>query len=133
MKAITIKQPWAWAIIAGHKPVENRSRPTKHRERIAIHASKTIDQDGVSWLAWHNHEAYSYYKAAICKDQCGAIIGVVDVIDCVTECDSPWFFGPYGYILANPRSFEPIPCRGQLGIWNLPEQVERDVLVELGA
>ena len=33
MKAISIRQPWAWLVVNGHKDVENRTWRTKHRER----------------------------------------------------------------------------------------------------
>jgi hypothetical protein len=50
--------------------------------------------------------------------QTGAIIGEVDIIDCVTESKSPWFVGPYGFTLANPVLYDkPIPCRGMLGFF----------------
>ena len=41
MKAISIKQPWAWLIISGYKTVENRKWYTAHRGDILIHASKS--------------------------------------------------------------------------------------------
>lgn len=46
--AITIKQPWAYAVAHGHKNVENRSKPPPKavlNQRVAIHAGKAIDQD----------------------------------------------------------------------------------------
>jgi hypothetical protein len=42
MKAISVQQPWAWLIVAGLKKVENRSWPTDHRGRMAIHASSRL-------------------------------------------------------------------------------------------
>lgn len=39
MKAITVRQPWAWAIIHAGKDIENRSWKTKTRGRVAIHAA----------------------------------------------------------------------------------------------
>jgi hypothetical protein len=49
MKAITVKQPWAWAIAHGEKSVENRSRQhpwtSAIGERIAIHAGKGWDRN----------------------------------------------------------------------------------------
>ena len=44
----------------------------------------------------------------------------------------PWFFGPYGFVLAEVAAFgEPIPWRGELGFFEVPaaltlekEQVE---------
>ncbi|MEO8269199.1 MAG: ASCH domain-containing protein, partial [Aureliella sp.] len=38
MKAITISQPFATLIASGEKWIENRTWPTSHRGRIAIHA-----------------------------------------------------------------------------------------------
>ena len=43
MKAISIRQPWAWLIVHGYKDVENRTWATKHRGPILIHAGKTLD------------------------------------------------------------------------------------------
>ena len=31
----------------------------------------------------------------------GAIIGEVDIVDCVTKSTSPWFEGPFGFVLRN--------------------------------
>ena len=43
MKAISIRQPWAWLIVHGYKDVENRTWATKYRGPILIHAGKTLD------------------------------------------------------------------------------------------
>jgi hypothetical protein len=50
MKALTVKQPWAWAIVMGYKDVENRSRRTNHRGPLLIHAAKQMDADGFQEL-----------------------------------------------------------------------------------
>ena len=39
MKALSIRQPWAWLIVHGSKRVENRSRRTHYRGPVLIHAS----------------------------------------------------------------------------------------------
>jgi ASCH domain len=39
MKALPIRQPYAWLIVNGHKDIENRAWPTKFRGRVLIHAS----------------------------------------------------------------------------------------------
>ena len=52
----------------------------------------------------------------------GCIVGTVDIIDCVQESDSPWFFGKYGFVLANPVALEsPIPLKGALGFFDVPD------------
>ena len=70
MKALTIRQPWAWAIVYAGKDIENRSWKTKLRETIAVHAGLGFDRDvdlprGVKLPA----------EEEIVR---GAIIGVVD-------------------------------------------------------
>ena len=46
MKALSVCQPWAWAIVCGLKTVENRWRPTRHRGPLVIHALLVIDGTG---------------------------------------------------------------------------------------
>src|SRR5688500_15197389 len=54
-----------------------------------------------------------------------AVVGTVEIVGCVTESDSPWFFGPYGFVLRNPRRLaRPVPCAGRLGFWTVPAEVE---------
>lgn len=38
---LSIRQPWAWAIVHGYKPIENRTWNTGFRGRLLIHAGKT--------------------------------------------------------------------------------------------
>src|SRR3990167_9411398 len=40
MKALSIRQPWAWLILHAGKDIENRGWPTSFRGRFLIHASK---------------------------------------------------------------------------------------------
>jgi hypothetical protein len=40
MKALSIRQPWAWLIVHGWKDVENRNWQTKHRGRFLVHAAQ---------------------------------------------------------------------------------------------
>jgi hypothetical protein len=43
LRALTVKQPWAWAIATGHKDIENRGSGTLHSGLLAIHSSLTVD------------------------------------------------------------------------------------------
>lgn len=123
--AISVRQPWADFIIAGIKPVENRSRPTKFRGTILIHASKTIafGADEVTPAEWKK-----LIKAGLAESNdeyivpVGSIIGMVDIVDCVTSHKSEYFGGPYGWVLKNPVIFEnPIEVKGQVGIFYVPK------------
>ena len=109
MKALSIKQPWAWLICKGYKDIENRDWPTKFRGRIYVHAGRRFDNASLRLL----FESYLKQLNAF-----GAIIGEVDIVDCVTESKSPWFVGPYGFVLAHPVLYKkPIPCKGKLGFF----------------
>ncbi len=50
IKALSIKQPWAWAIVNGYKTIENRTWKTKFRGAFLIHASKQFDKKGYEWI-----------------------------------------------------------------------------------
>ena len=47
MKVLSIRQPWAWAIVAGFKPVENRTWKTGYRGPLLIHAGLREDVEDI--------------------------------------------------------------------------------------
>lgn len=138
MRIITVRQPWAWAIIHGGKDVENRVRNLagNYRGPVAIHAGLAVDEAGFehpelrrsAW--WKLRERLTH----------GAILGVVDLvgvhdsrmegygtrkgesrlgelIPLCSEWADPW---AHHLVLANPRPLaEPIPFKGALGLRNL--------------
>ena len=107
MKALSIQQPWAWLIVNGLKEIENRIWYTKYRGKFYIHASKTFDIEGYELLKNKSLPTKNQFKL-------GGIIGIAEIIDCVIESDSPWFSGPYGFVIRNAQSIEFKPCRGRL-------------------
>jgi len=125
VKALSIKQPWAWLIVNGFKDIENRNWSTMFRGRIYVHAGLSHDElvKEVILFALNrlpNSQASEFAFAITLKRMVfGAIIGEVDIIDCVTSSQSPWFTGPYGFVLSNPVLYpEPIPCKGRLGFFD---------------
>ena len=46
MKAITVRQPWAWAIVHGGKTIENRALAWSYRGPLAIHAGLRWSERG---------------------------------------------------------------------------------------
>jgi hypothetical protein len=127
---MSVRQPYAWLIVIGEKTVENRGRSISHRGRLLIHSSSNrrdykdfqADNPDValepSWIAF------------------GAIIGCVDLVDAVEmspalEAD-PWASGPHCYLLKNPIWFpKPIPCTGNVGLFNLPASLVPKVREQL--
>ena len=126
MKALSIRQPWAWLIAAGYKDIENRNWSTGFRGRICIHASSKFDKGGwVAIISGHMNISQGVQDILAHKTRWerGAIIGEVDIVDCVTQSSSPWFIGPYGFVLANPMLYDrPMSCKGKLGLFK-PEIV----------
>lgn len=115
MMALTIRQPWAYAIIHLGKDVENRSWPTEHRGPLAIHAATKLDRNGDVFL-----KRLGFAPAD--EDMVlGAVIGIVDVTDCVRNHASPWAVnGHYHWLLNNPRALSvPLQIRGQLGLFEV--------------
>lgn len=118
--ALSVRQPWAWAIIHAGKDIENRTwQAVNHglqkRGRIAVHAAKGMTRDEYD-------DAHGFMRQMIgveCPSPAnllrGGIIGSVEVIDVVKESKSPWFFGPRGLVLREPRACEFIPAVGALG------------------
>jgi hypothetical protein len=123
VKAISIRQPWAWAIFHG-KPVENRNWWSAYRGPLLIHAAKKDDIDGAWWI-FENRETLGLPMITVehlMNHTKGAFVGIVKMVACVKNYDSPWFFGPYGHVYRNAREFKAvIPFRGELGIFNVPD------------
>ena len=136
-RCLSIRQPWVWAIFFAGKPVENRNRPTKVRGRVLIHASAgmTVNEYEVFLATAHAiSEAQPLFPSGLALPSFtdlprGCIFGSVTITDCVSAHPSPWFFGPYGFVLADPKPLTtPIPYKGKLGFFN----VAVDALAEDG-
>ena len=114
IKALSIKQPYPHHIFHDGKDVENRDWPTKGRGWFIVHAgvSKTeLDMDDPK-------------EAALPR---GGVVGMARIVDCVQQMESRWFFGRYGFVLRDAFPLPLIPCRGQLGFFNLPSDVLENV------
>jgi hypothetical protein len=133
MKALTIKQPWAWAIMSAGKDIENRNWFTNVRGTIAVHSSKKLDVAEVESYKYTvlGNEFFDYPQEVNCLWEdliCGAILGTVEIVDCVKGFNSPWFFGDYGFVLKNSKRLaEPIPFKGALGFWDIPKEIEEKI------
>ena len=126
-KALSIRQPWAWAIINAGKDIENRDWPTKFRGPVCIHAAKAVPP--VRYLL-DCHEATKItgrdnMPPKLGEDfHRGGIIGVAEIVECVETSESPWFFGRYGFVLRNARPVDFIPVKGALGFFDWRKQLE---------
>lgn len=132
MKALSIRAPWWWFILHAGKDIENRDWSTSYRGPVLVHASKWWrTKDVVADWNPRGRES-SHYMSRHPIDRMhhdrGCIVGRVDIVDCVRKSESPWFFGEYGFVLANPVVFKtPIPCKGALGLFTPPDDVLRQL------
>jgi len=126
MKALSIRQPWAWLIINGIKTVENRTWKTKMRGRVLIHAGQ---QFGVSEQEYRSlRDALNEgleedgndlrLPKSLSDFEVGGIVGSVEIVDCVEECtdeyDQLWHeAGNYAFLLDKPEVSEFKPCKGK--------------------
>lgn len=167
-KAITIKQPWASLIVDGLKDIENRTWKTKFRGRVLIHVSAKkaskyqhislvelyrlgLTEEMILYANSHGfnfnsfHERTEFGKTGLIYS---AIIGSVEIVDCVINNPSIWaektkiphlgdvlddvkYLGKamkpdniiYNWVLANPIKFDkPIyNVKGKLSFWNYEE------------
>lgn len=120
-RALSVRQPWAWAIIHAGKDIENRSwQSLKHMGdplgRVALHASQGITQREYDEAAHFMGRAGVTCPPAKTLAR-GAIIGAVTIAEIVNDHASPWFMGPRGLLLRNPEICEPIPVAGALGLF----------------
>ena len=125
MKAISIRQPWASLIVAGLKPVENRTQPRKYRGPLLIHASKKFDDSfpisiltHAAWISDSMKKTPSIIRKSY--DLTGGIVGSVNMVDCVTEHDSIWFSGPYGWVFEDPKEMKFIEFKGAQSFFDVP-------------
>jgi hypothetical protein len=154
MKAISVRQPWAYLIETGQKPVENRTwKPPASMlgELICIHASAGMDRD--------DRECYE----DLCGDDEVQMLPVKDLtrgsIVAVTKLVGWWsrdfghvcapnheeefkrittgkpfdkfYCGDYGWVFGRVVPVEPVPVKGALGLWTVPTWVHTKVLRDL--
>lgn len=149
MRCISIIQPWATLIALGEKKFETRSWATKHRGELAIHASKKVDKEAFTdetiYMTLRKHGILTVNDLPT-----GAIVAITKLTNCfnvhadhsgssalLSPNESPiWWvgkdsnefiFGDYSHgrfawELQDVRRIEPIPAKGQLGLWNYPQK-----------
>ena len=123
MKAFTVYQPYAYAIVAGMKGYETRPRRTNIRGRVAVHAGKRkLELASMSVIVIPRNGVTFHY---------GAVLGTVEIVDCLpveevihTLTERERALGDYSpgrfvWVLKNPVMFTaPVPASGKQGWWN---------------
>lgn len=125
--ALSIRQPWAWAILHAGKGIENRTWCRKFRGRIRVHAGKTIDREGIRKLKEMGIEVPESLPV-------GGYVGEVTITDCIdkhaVDTGSRWAdesYGRYGFVLEEPVAYEHlVPAKGRLGIYRVTDDRDND-------
>ncbi len=142
MRALSVRQPWAWLIMYAGKDVENRSWRTDYRGEILIHAGKRWDNDirvgtkniylyalenllddhGLSFDFLKRWAAANKRQTLADAFQLGGVIGKVEIVDCVQNHESQWAVdGQWHWVLANPQPLDFYLCKGRLGLFDIKE------------
>lgn len=133
LRALTVRWPHVAAIVypapdgCVPKRTENRTRKTEYRGPVAIHAGLAWDPRSTVSLTQRHWENQGGLKGIDFEAASGAILAVADLTACHRAdgaCCHPWGeTGPevWHWVLGNVRPLsEPLPCRGQLGLWRVP-------------
>ncbi len=151
VRALTLWRPWDYAITDLGKRVENRPKPPPAAllgKRVALHAGLTYKLDGFAWPDGverpNMRDPETARKLNIRAGKLVAVAtivgwrdtrfgnGRVEVARWATGAQGariaglgldPWWLGPVGILLEDVFPLrEPVPCRGQMGWWELPEE-----------
>jgi hypothetical protein len=152
MKTISLRQPWAYLICSGIKDIENRTwkLPEKYKgERVLIHASsdKKFNYDVLNIKQYNAFLDKQTFKSDdfpfADKLTRSAIIGSVEIVDCVinhpsiwAEYTRGWPSDPkviYHWVLANPILFDKpiLNVKGKLGFWDYYLSEEYETILKL--
>ena len=134
MRAISVRQPWAWAILQLGKRVENRTWKPPAKligRRILLHALKASapaeELLALQWMAARglfSPGTMNLDWPGLANLERGGIVGRVRLVGCVSYSSDPWFMGPIGWLLDEATSIPFVACRGALGCWKAPQDVE---------
>ena len=133
MKVISLLEPWASLIKEKVKHIETRSWATKYRGELYIHASKRnltkqnlIDYKELLSLLSETNFEYGFIiakcKLVDCVLMDAALIKEISENHPKQYLCGDWQVGRYAWLLEDVEALEePIPAKGQLGIWQYKE------------
>lgn len=122
LTSISIRQPWAWAIINAGKNIENRTWRTNYRGKVIVHASKHFDHAGYDKLVKASKMlGFKIPDKEELKKQSGGFVGMVDIVGCRKNIKNNFWkdADSYGWVLANPIKLNFVPYRGKLSLFKV--------------
>lgn len=138
LPALSIRQPWARAIVEGIKDVENRTWrcPEKYiGQTVFVHVGKAPVSERETGHVLNAicevkrrrpycpdaiEEGHPYeFKRGLCL-HVGGIVGLVTITGCVKDSASPWAEpGAWHWTLADALCLQFHPCKGSLGFFQV--------------
>lgn len=142
IKALSLRQPWAYAVLNLGKRVENRdwqqtNRARKFRGTFLIHVSKSRtrmdreDYEELTWRGGHIPGFISRQKLLAMPNfedlERGGIVGITDVVGSIENANCmehvstqhDWYNGGFALKLANVKPLPLTPCNGMLGFFSI--------------
>lgn len=122
VKVLSVRQPWANLIVHGIKDIENRTWKTNFRGRVYIHAPLKDDTRSIIFTEdQFTCMRDNGYKFNLTPKETMAIIGYIDIVDCIQDSESIWAEdGCYHWVLENPVLLDKpiLNVKGKLSFWN---------------
>lgn len=112
MRAISIRQPWAWLVITGRCPIINLDWTTSYRGPFLIRAGQKLVQRDYRELAAQLRDQLHIEVpqfTEVDRVPRGGIVGQAVLTGTFVEHPSPFFRGPIGWTVedAQPLAFTP--------------------------
>jgi len=135
IKALSLKQPYAWLIANGYLLGDDRTWGTGYRGVMLIHASKGIYEEYYDYLVANTDIPLPS------KDKLGygGVVGIAKLVLCARPDEIPptltreqrsHFNGVprdgFGFLFENTKPLELMPCPGKLGIF----EIDMDALID---
>lgn len=135
MLALTLWRPWAQAVVAGPKDIENRdweARRLRPGDVFAIHAGARFQKAALERILvlWPECPRLEEQHPM-------GIVGLVEYLGCVTPeqaAPNPWAFGSCCWQLGRRMALEvPYPMKGAMALWPIPEAYVSNLRAEWAA
>jgi hypothetical protein len=132
MRVLSVRQPWAWAVARGQKPIENRNWDTTYRGELAIHASLRLDTDalesplvrGAGWDPADPIAAAGMIVAVVSLTDVCAAATSGEPCDCGPWAEAGYFHWRLGDVRPLPR---PFATTGQPSLWTASPDLAAEV------
>ena len=128
IKALSLKQPYAWLIANGYLLVDDRSWGTQYRGPVLIHASQGVYAEYYDYLCTHTDIPLPGKD----KLERGGVVGIANLVLCCRPDNLPasisreqraHFNGVhqqyFGFLFEQATPIALLPCRGKLGMFDI--------------